>query len=62
MSIILFTLAVSLLLSLLFLLLFLWSAKRGQYDDLVTPPHRALLENDKSDKNIKTEDRINGRG
>ena len=60
MTIIFFTLAVSLLLSLLFLLFFLWSTKKGQYDDLVTPAHRALLENDKSDITTNKEERKNG--
>jgi cbb3-type cytochrome oxidase maturation protein len=60
MSIIFFTLGVSLILSLSFLLFFIWSTKKGQYEDLVTPSHRAILENEKPDKNIKTEDSING--
>ena len=61
MNIIFFTLGVSLLLSLSFLLFFLWSTKRGQYDALVTPSHRAILENQNPDKNIKTEDATNGK-
>lgn len=62
MSIIFFTLGVSLVLSLLFLVFFLWSTKKGQYDDLVTPSHRALLENEDYKKNINSnmEDHING--
>ena len=59
MSIIFFTLGVSLILSLSFLLFFLWSTKKGQYDDLETPGHRMLLddyETEKTDKN-KTEDK-----
>lgn len=62
MSIIFFTLGVSLVLSLLFLVFFLWSTNKGQYDDLVTPSHRALLENDDNKKNINSnmEDHING--
>ncbi|NIP37613.1 MAG: cbb3-type cytochrome oxidase assembly protein CcoS [Candidatus Dadabacteria bacterium] len=59
MNIIFFTLGISLLLSLSFLLFFIWSTKKGQYDDLVTPSHRALLENEKSNRNLKTEDKIN---
>lgn len=62
MSIIFFTLGVSLVLSLLFLVFFLWSTKKGQYDDLVTPSHRALIENEDYKKNINSnmEDHING--
>ncbi len=62
MSIIFFTLGVSLVLSLLFLVFFLWSTKKGQYDDLITPSHRALLENEDYKKNINSnmEDHING--
>lgn len=44
MNIIFFTLGISLLLSVSFLALFLWSTKKGQYDDLVTPSHRVIVE------------------
>lgn len=60
MNIIFFTLGISLILSLLFLLFFLWSTKKGQYDDLITPAHRAILENKKTDKFIKMEDKKDG--
>ncbi|HSG30990.1 MAG TPA: cbb3-type cytochrome oxidase assembly protein CcoS [Thermodesulfobacteriota bacterium] len=59
MNIIFFTLGVSLLLSLSFLLFFIWSTKKGQYDDLVTPSHRAILDNEKQKRKLKTEDRTN---
>lgn len=59
MNIIFFTLGVSLLLSLSFLLFFIWSTKKGQYDDLVTPSHRAILDNEKLKRKFKTEDRTN---
>lgn len=52
MNIIFFTLGVSLLLSVSFLLLFLWSTKKGQYDDLVTPGHRVIVED--NNINIKS--------
>jgi cbb3-type cytochrome oxidase maturation protein len=52
MNIIFFTLGVSLLLSVSFLALFLWSTKKGQYDDLVTPGHRVLV--DEKDINTKS--------
>ena len=58
MNIIFFTLGVSLLLSLSFLGLFLWSTKKGQYDDLVTPGHRALMDESKlNNKNFMEENR-----
>ncbi len=60
MNIIFFTLGVSLLLSLSFLLFFIWSTKKGQYDDLVTPAHRAILEDENTDKNTDMEERKNG--
>lgn len=31
----------------LFLLLFLWSVKKGQYDDVETPKYRMLLDDTK---------------
>ena len=56
MNIIFLTLGVSLALSLTFLGLFLWSTKKGQYDDLVTPGQRALVdEKDKSNEKLSEE-------
>ena len=49
MNIIFLTLGVSLMLSITFLGLFLWSTKKGQYDDLVTPGQRLLI--DENNKN-----------
>ena len=48
MNILYFMVPAALLLGLLFLAIFIWSAKTGQYDDLVTPPIRILNENSKS--------------
>lgn len=56
MNIIFFTLGVSLLLSVSFLGLFLWSTKKGQYDDLVTPGHRALVDENNISKKSLTEE------
>lgn len=58
MNIIFFTLGVSLLLSVSFLGLFIWSTKKGQYDDLVTPGHRALMdESNLNEKSLTEENR-----
>lgn len=46
MNILLFTLAVSICLALAFLIGFIWAAKKGQYDDLVTPSYRMLIDDD----------------
>ena len=48
MTIIFMTIIMSLFLALVFLLTFIWATRSGQYDDLVTPGHRALLD-EKSD-------------
>jgi len=44
-------LPLSLLLGITFLVIFIWSVKKGQYDDLSTPAHRILL--DDNDDNQK---------
>jgi cbb3-type cytochrome oxidase maturation protein len=38
----------SLLISIGFLVAFLWSAKTGQYDDSYSPPHRILFDETKT--------------
>jgi len=60
MNIIFLTLGVSIAIAVSFLFAFIWAARNGQYDDLETPGHRMLLDDDdeteKTNKN-KTEDR-----
>ena len=50
---------VSLLAALIFLALFIWAVKSGQYDDYETPPYRILFdddaETDNSEPDIKTD-------
>lgn len=46
MSIVFVLAPLALFLSIGFVAAFLWGAARGQCDDLVTPAHRALLEDD----------------
>lgn len=50
MNVLYFMVPVSLMLGLGFLVLFLIAAKKGQFDDLVTPAHR-ILENDNQTDN-----------
>ncbi len=62
MNIVFLTLAVSIILALIFLVAFIWSAKKGQYDDLTTPSRRMLIEDFETKKNHnKKEDTVNGR-
>lgn len=45
MIIIVLLISVSLTIALIFLVIFYWSVKNGQYDDMVTPSIRMLFEN-----------------
>lgn len=56
MLIVFLTISVSLILATIFVVAFIWSAKSGQYDDLVTPAHRVLLDN--NEKIIKKAEKI----
>lgn len=38
---------ISLFLGFFFVMMFLWAVKKGQYDDLETPAHRILKDDDK---------------
>jgi cbb3-type cytochrome oxidase maturation protein len=56
MGIIILLIAISLSIALLFLLIFYWSIKSGQYDDTYTPSVRMLFDNkpkEVKDKNIE---------
>ena len=46
MAIIILLIAISLSIAILFLLIFYWNMKSGQYDDTYTPSVRILFEND----------------
>jgi cbb3-type cytochrome oxidase maturation protein len=61
MNIIFLTLAVSIILALIFLVAFIWAAKKGQYDDLTTPSQRMLIEDFETKENHNKEDTVNGR-
>lgn len=47
MTIIILLIAISLIIAVVFLLIFLWSMRSGQYDDLYTPSVRMLFDNRK---------------
>jgi len=46
-------LGISLLVSLIFFVAFVYAVKRGQYDDSTTPAHRILFEDSQSKNNPK---------
>jgi cbb3-type cytochrome oxidase maturation protein len=50
MNIIFLTLGVSLAIAVFFLAAFIWATSKGQYDDLETPGHRMLLDDDDTNK------------
>lgn len=47
MYIIILLIFISLVIAIVFLLVFLWNMKNGQYDDMYTPSVRMLFENKK---------------
>jgi cbb3-type cytochrome oxidase maturation protein len=46
---------VSLVVALIFLGLFIWAVKSGQYDDYETPPYRILFDDDTEKENSEPE-------
>lgn len=46
MNILVYLVPLALGLGLFFLVLFLWASGKGQFDDLITPAHRVLLEDE----------------
>lgn len=62
MNILFLTLAISLVLALIFLVGFVWATRKGQYDDLTTPSQRMLIddfETKKNHSNKKKEEKVN---
>ncbi|SFP73404.1 cbb3-type cytochrome oxidase assembly protein CcoS [Parafilimonas terrae] len=51
MSVIFLLLTASILIAALFLLAFLWSVKKGQYDDQQSPPVRMLFDDKPTNNN-----------
>ncbi len=46
MSVLFFSVPIALLLAFIFVVAFIWSTKKGQFDDLDTPAHKMLLEDE----------------
>lgn len=46
----------SLIVALIFLALFIWAVKSGQYDDNETPPYRILFDDETSPTDQQTEE------
>lgn len=46
----------SLIVALIFLALFIWAVKSGQYDDNETPPYRILFDDDSPSTDLQTEE------
>jgi cbb3-type cytochrome oxidase maturation protein len=58
MNIMFLLIGASLLAALVFLLLFVWAVKKGQYDDIYTPSVRILFDdNDTMSKNQQSEEK-----
>lgn len=62
MNILFLTLAISLVLALIFLVGFVWATRKGQYDDLTTPSQRMLIDDFETKKNHsnKKEEKAHG--
>ncbi len=52
MEIVYFLLPMAILLGLFFVGSFIWAAKKGQFDDLETPAHRMLLDDEKKNDSL----------
>ena len=46
MSVLFFSVPIALLLAFIFVAAFVWSTKKGQFDDLDTPAHKMLLDDE----------------
>jgi cbb3-type cytochrome oxidase maturation protein len=57
MTIIFVLIGLSLIVALVFLYLFVWSVKDGQYEDDVTPGMRVLFEDNKNEENSSISDK-----
>lgn len=58
MNILFLAIPVAILLSLFFLVSFYWAVKQDQFEDLTTPAHRILFDDNKNDENHKVGDQI----
>lgn len=61
MEILILLIPMAILLGALFIGAFIWSARKGQYDDLETPRFRMLLDDKKLSTNITSTSRKDGK-
>jgi cbb3-type cytochrome oxidase maturation protein len=59
MSVIIILIVISLIVALLFLAVFVWAVRSGQYDDTVSPSIRILFDDNKQKKSRKENDAKN---
>lgn len=50
MNILFFMVPTAILIAVVFVVAFIWATKKGQYDDLETPAHKILIEDEKVNK------------
>ncbi len=50
---------VSLLAAMVFLFLFIWAVRRGQYDDTYTPSVRILFDDEPEEKKVEEKESLN---
>lgn len=51
MDILFFMVPAAILIAVVFVVAFIWATKKGQYDDLETPAHKILIEDEKVKNN-----------
>lgn len=51
MDILFFMVPAAILVAVLFVAAFIWATKKGQYDDLETPAHKMLIDDEKIKRN-----------
>ena len=61
MKILIILIALSLLVAIIFLILFIWSVKSGQYNDTDSPSMRILYEDKPQSRKVLTTDNVNER-
>lgn len=61
MNIVIILVPLALAIALFFLISFIWATRKGQFDDLVTPAHRILMDDKKSIK-LESQTLTNNKG
>jgi len=59
MNIMFLLIGVSLLAAMVFLFLFIWAVRRGQYDDTYTPSVRILFDDEPEEKKVEEKESLN---